>query len=285
MSTIIQRSFDILEHLASYPGGRTLSELSGELDIPLSATHRLLADLIESGYVRKEPRHGDFVLTMKVASLGLRFLSAGGVVDIAQPQLDRLASACSELVRLTIVDGDDLVFVAKAQGATRGLRYDPDMGQTVTLSCSAAGFAWLSTMSDEEAMRLVSRQGFGDPEDFGGKAPTTLKALLVHVRAARKRGFSMTTDIFAPSMSSMAAPVRDNQGVVVGTLIIAGPMARLTERRMLELGPTLVQVADEIGHSSGVSAMFKARARAPLTNEQRKSLRVESASPPRSARS
>ena len=265
MSNIVQRSFDIVEVLASHPAGRTLSELATELDIPLSATHRLLADLIEAGHVRKEPRHGDFVLTMKLPSLGLRFLSAGGIVDVAQPQLDRLAATSSELVRLTIVDGDDLVFVAKAQGATRGLRYDPDMGQTVTLSCSAAGYAWLSTKSDEEVMRLVSRQGFGEPDDFGSKAPTTMKGLLAHVRATRRRGFSVTLDIFAPSMSSMAAPVRDADGTVVGILIIAGPMARMPEERMLELGPTLVRVADEIGVSSGVSAMFKSTRRAPQT--------------------
>ena len=55
-----------------------------------------------------------------------------------------------ELVRLAIVDGNELGFVAKAQGATRGLRYAPDMGLSVPLSCSAAGHAWLSTMSDED---------------------------------------------------------------------------------------------------------------------------------------
>ena len=67
------------------------------------------------------------------------------MVDVAQPSLDRLAEESRELVRLAIVDGSELVFVAKAQGATRGLRYDPDMGLSVPLSCSAAGHAWLST--------------------------------------------------------------------------------------------------------------------------------------------
>ncbi len=275
MSTIVRRSFDIVEVLAAHPGGRTLSELATELGIPMSATHRLLADLIDVGCVRREPRHGDFVLTMKLASLGLRFLSAGGIVDVAQPQLDRLAAACAELVRLTVVDGDDLHFVAKAQGATHGLRYDPDMGQTVTLSCSAAGFAWLSTMDDETALRMVARQGFGDPDDFGSKAPTTVKGLLAHLKATRKRGYSVTVDIFAPSMSSMAAPVRDQHGDVVGVLIIAGPMTRLTEPRMLELGPTLVKVADEIGFSSGVSAMFRTARAAPPDQKRRQALRTD----------
>ena len=44
-------------------------------------------------------------------------------------------------LRLAIVDGEELVFVAKAQGAVRGLRYDPDMGLSVPLSCSAARYS------------------------------------------------------------------------------------------------------------------------------------------------
>ena len=42
----------------------------------------------------------------------------------------------------------------------RGLRYDPDMGLSVRLSCSAAGHAWLSTLDDEVAVQKVARQGF-----------------------------------------------------------------------------------------------------------------------------
>lgn len=61
------------------------------------------------------------MLTIKLVSMGLSFLSASGVVDMARPARP-LAQESSELVRLAVRDGDDLVFVAKAQGAARGLR-------------------------------------------------------------------------------------------------------------------------------------------------------------------
>jgi IclR family transcriptional regulator, acetate operon repressor len=160
-------------------------------------------------------------------------------------------------VRLALVDMDQLVFVAKAQGALQGLRYDPEMGRPVTLSCSAAGFVWLSTKSDEEALRLVSNQGFGAPDDFGPAAPTTIKSLMTHIRATRKRGFSITMDVFAPAMSSMAAPVYGRRGEVLAILIVAGPMTRLTEHRMLAIAPALLATAEELSLSSGVSPMFK----------------------------
>ena len=101
MSGILERSFKVLEHLAAHPEGCTLSGLAAEMQTPLSATHRLLTELVRCGYVRQDQSHGDYVLTIKLVSLGLFFLSNSGIVDIAQPLLDRLAAESGELVRLT----------------------------------------------------------------------------------------------------------------------------------------------------------------------------------------
>jgi DNA-binding IclR family transcriptional regulator len=260
MSVHLQRSLQVLEKLAAAPEGCSLSSLAQQLGMPLSATHRVLTELAHAGYVRQAREQGVYMLTIKLVSLGLSFLSSSGVVDVAQPLLDRLAHTCGELVRLAVRDGEELVFVAKAQGATRGLRYDPDMGLSVKLSCSAAGHALLSTMTDEQALALVAKQGFGKPEDFGPKAPTTVKALLGHVRAARKRGFSMIVEVFAPGMTAMSAPVRRRDGEAIGVVTIAGPLVRLTETRMLELGPALIATAAEVAAASQASALFKKRA-------------------------
>lgn len=260
MSSILERSFKVLEDLAHAPEGKALSSLAADLDMPLSATHRLLAELIRCGYVRQDCSQGNYLLTIKLVSLGLGFLSASGIVDIAQPLLDGLAAESGELVRLAVVDGSELIFVAKAQGATRGLRYDPDMGLSVTLSCSSAGHAWLSTLTDEEALALVAQRGFGKPEDFGPNAPTTVKALLACLEATRARGFSMIVEVFAPAMTAMAAPVRSpHNGAVMGVVTIAGPMVRLTEERMLTLGPALLATTDALAQASSGSALLKKR--------------------------
>jgi len=126
----------------------------------------------------------------------------------------------------------------------------------VPLSCSAAGHAWLSTMSDEEALAMVAKQGFASPEKHGPKAPTTVKALLGHVRAARKRGYSVISEVFAPAMSAMSAPVIA-RGVALGVVTIAGPLVRLTEERMADLGEPLMATAAEIASLSAASSLFR----------------------------
>jgi DNA-binding IclR family transcriptional regulator len=255
MSTALDRGLSILEHMAAQPDGVSLVALAAELGIPNSACHRLLAELQRRGYVRQARSHGDYLLTTRLISLGLGFLSSAGIVDIAEPLLERLARASGELVRLAVVDGDRLTWIAKAQGTRRGLRYDPDMGMEARLSCTASGHAWLLTMSDERALELVTRQGFGVPKDYGPKAPTTVKALLGFLHAARTRSYAMIDEVFAPGMSAMAAPVL-RRGEAIGVLSIAGPRVRLTRERMLALSAPLLAAAAELGPASSASTLF-----------------------------
>jgi DNA-binding IclR family transcriptional regulator len=112
----------ILECLARNARGLALQEIAGQLDIPKSAAHRILGELARRRYVRQDPATGRYLLTTRLTSLGFRYLADSGVVDIAQPVLDRLAAETGELVRLGIIDGDRQTWVAKAQGARSGLR-------------------------------------------------------------------------------------------------------------------------------------------------------------------
>jgi IclR family acetate operon transcriptional repressor len=256
MPGVTERTLAVLEFLATQMEGTPLAMIATELDIPRSACHRLLVDLKQCGYVRQLREHGDYVLTTKLVGLGLGFLATSGIVDIAQTMLDRLAETSGELVRLAIVDGDRLTWVAKAQGALKGLRYDPDMGMDTILSCSATGHAWMMTMTDERALELVSRQGFGQPKQYGPNAPTTINGLLEFVHAARTRGYATINEVFAPGMTAMAAPVQRRGYPVIGVISIAGPLVRLDEMRMASLGPALLAAANELAAASNASPLF-----------------------------
>lgn len=257
MNGVLERTLGVLELLAQHGEGMELAAIADTLDIPRSAVHRLLADLVRLGYVRQARGHGDYLLTTKLVSMGLSYLSNTGIVDIAQPLLNRLAEVSGELVRLSVVDGERLTWVARAQGARQGLRYDPDMGSDARLSCSSSGWAWLSTMSDDEALALVAKQGIGQREQFGPTAPATLQEVLTAVQATRKRGWSMTTDTYTAGLSAMSAPVRFVGQPAFGVLTVAGPTVRLNADRMQELGPDLLTTAQQLAALSGASPFFQ----------------------------
>lgn len=256
MNGVLERTLGILELLAQHGEGMELAAVADQLNIPRSAVHRLLTDLVRLGYVRQTRGHGDYMLTTKLVAMGLSYLSNSGIVDIAQPLLNRLAEVSGELVRLSVVDGERLTWVARAQGARQGLRYDPDMGSDARLSCSSSGWAWLSTMDDGEAMALVTKQGLGTPEQFGPAAPTTLAEVLQALQTTRARGYSMTTDTYSLGLSAMSAAVRFQGQPAMGVLTIAGPTVRFTPERMEALGPELLNTAAQLATASGASPFF-----------------------------
>ncbi|MBC8718650.1 MULTISPECIES: IclR family transcriptional regulator [Brucella/Ochrobactrum group] len=257
MSTL-EKSLSIIELLAIKPDGLSVSSIAHEVNQPASGVHRTLNELIRLGYVRQVQNQGDYALTMKLAALGVGFLGRTGVGDIAQPILDRLAQISGELIRLSVIDGDDLIWVAVAQGATSGLRYDPgqEQGVVVHLASSAGGQAWLSAMSDEEALERVARQGLVDQsKPCGPGAPRTIAELLNVLSETRKRGYSVSIDSYIVGMAAMAVPVFSGNRVI-SCLSIAGPAVRMTLERMEELAPHMEQAAKEIGMSASGSHFF-----------------------------
>lgn len=260
MNGILERTLGILELLTSQGEAMELGAIAERLDVPPSAVHRLLGDLMRCGYVTQPRGHGSYVLTTKLVSLGLTYLGKTGIVDIGQPLLEELAAASGELVRLSVLDGDRLTWVARAQGARQGLRYDPDMGNDARFSCSSAGWALLAALPDDEALGLLTRQGVGDPTDYGPQAPTSIDAVMRAVRATRKRGYSVTVDTYTAGLSAMAAPVRlAGQARPLGMVSIAGPTVRFSQERMHALAPELLATAARLAAASGASPFFRHR--------------------------
>ena len=103
------RAFDA-EHRAL-----TLSEVAARAEISRAAARRFLQTLETLGYVRAEGRA--FVLTPRVLELGYAYLSASSLAEVVQPHLERLSRELDESVSAAVLDGDDIVYIARV--ATR----------------------------------------------------------------------------------------------------------------------------------------------------------------------
>ena len=253
MSSNLTRGLDILELLSKQSAGLPLHAISEQLTTSRSTAHRILAELVETGFVTQDGEFNPYRLTLKLATLGIGYLAVIGVGNLAQPILEKLASDAGELARMALVDGERLVWVAKAQGAKSGLRYDANSepGAEVRLFCASNGHAWLSSLTDDKALEIVARQGFGNIADFGPAAPPTIAALLERLQEARRLGYATVHDSYELGTSSIATPIRaPGETRVIGTVSIAGPTARLTPEKMKELAPKLMAAAAQLSANS-----------------------------------
>jgi IclR family transcriptional regulator, acetate operon repressor len=244
-----QRCLDILEVLADAPAGLALSTIGSSLGLPKSAAHRFCTLLEERGYLRQEPLTRRYQLTFKLPQLAFRYIAATGVTDVAQPVLDRLAASTGELARLAVLDGDTLTWVAKAQGAPNGLRYDDQAGREVVLHATATGKAWLATLPDAAAIAIVERAGIMGVRPMGPRAVATPAELRRELAATRRRGYGEAVEEGEPGVAAIAALVRARsakEAPVVATLSVAGPLARLESSRRAALAEHTLAAAREL---------------------------------------
>jgi IclR family acetate operon transcriptional repressor len=246
LGDFVDRVLDIIEVLADEPNGLPLSEIARQLDMPKSGAHRLLASLVNRGMAVQDDFSQRYRLTVKLAAVGFRILAGAGTSDICQPSLDRLAARTGELVRLALVEGDTLFWIAKSQGALSGLRYDPDLGRAVVLHATATGKAWLSTMSDEAATSLVRSRGYVVPARFGKPVVRDEASLIKELAATRARGYGVAIEEGEPGTCAMSRAILGRDGIAVGTVSIAGPTSRFSPERMKEVAPDLAATVSEI---------------------------------------
>jgi IclR family transcriptional regulator, acetate operon repressor len=244
-----ERCLAIIELLAEGTRDMPLGEIAERLSLPKSGTHRLLATLVDVGWAEKDPETNFYRLTMRLAVLGQQFYVATGIPDICQPLLDRLAKQCREFARLAVVDGHSLVWVAHAQGASAGLMYQPSLTtNTVPLHATASGKAWLATMSTDQAMQMVMKNGgLKQVDQYGPNVVRSVEALLRELKSTARRGYGVAFSEAEFGVTAVAAAIRaGEQGPALGTVSIAGPSARMTDERVRDLAPLVLRSAFEL---------------------------------------
>lgn len=244
-----ERCLAIIELLADGAGSLSLGAITDRLGLPKSGAHRLLATLVDLGWAEQDPVTGFYRLTMRLAVLGQQFYVATGIPDICQPLLDRLARESGEFARLAVVNGSSLVWVAHAQGATKGLVYQPSLtSNTVPLYATASGKAWLATLGSDQAVRMIVRnRGFDDAGKYGPNVLRSIEAVLREVKRTAQRGYGIAISEAEPGVNALAAAIGSvADGKAVGTVSVAGPSVRMTEARMQELAPLVRQCAAEL---------------------------------------
>ena len=245
---VLERCLEVLELLAADARGMRLSDIASRLDLPKGPTHRLLAELCEQHWVEQDASTDQYRLTLKLSLLGAQYLHGTGLPGLVQPILDGVAAQCRELVRVTVVEGRGLAWLASAQGAAPGLMYQPAMTGAIALHATANGKAWLATMSDEDATRYALQGGLGKRGPWGPRAVKTVGGLIKELHATRKRGYGVALEEAEPGVGAIAVAIRAGvKGPAVGTMSVAGPLLRVGPARHEEFHGLLRNAAETLG--------------------------------------
>lgn len=243
----IERAIGLLEALVGHPSGKTVGELSIQLKQPKSAVSRILGTLEAEEYVARDPYSGRFRIALKLLALAYRHAESLGVEDVSMPFLRQLADETGELVQLALVDGAEMRYVVKAEGANR-IRTVSLMGTKAVLHATASGKVWLASLAWEHALKLVLNDGL---DALTPKTITTVEALSRELDGVRRNGYALNVGEHTPEVNSVAVPVKSQRmkGTVLGAVILTGPEFRLSKKRLTEFVPALSTIAERIGEA------------------------------------
>jgi IclR family pca regulon transcriptional regulator len=164
-----------------------------------------------------------------VLSLSHAYLSATPLVVLAQPIIDRLGESLHEACSLGILDGDEIVYLARS-ASSRIMSPALNVGRRLPAYCTSIGHVMLAHLPPQELDDYLSRTRFHPYTEHTLTSPEELRSVL---KEMRDTGFAFASQQMELRLCTLAVPVRDIGGnfvagmnvILQGRLVTASEMA------------------------------------------------------------
>lgn len=225
------RALVLLRHIgARSPDGLRLTDLIALTGLDKSTIHRLLACMMQEGFVEHVPGSKNYRLGMESTQLGLVSAEMAPLVDRFRPLMLKIARLSQESVFLVARSGHHALCVHRENGNSALSSNSVLPGMRRIIGLSAAGVGILAQASDTD-LEATYRQNASQYEDVGA----SYNILCRLIDSTRERGYSEMTS-FGPMGTSgvgCVVPISDTTRIGIS---IAGIDLRMTPARRRDLG-------------------------------------------------
>ncbi|KJC48778.1 IclR family transcriptional regulator [Bradyrhizobium sp. LTSP885] len=237
----LDRGLRVFELFGADPRPLTASDLAKAADLPRATARRILFTLERAGYVASDGKL--FTLTPRVLTLAASYLSSNQVVTILQPVLDRLSSAAQEISSLAVLDGKDVIFIARSSPA-RVFSSGIDLGYRLPAFCSSVGRVLLGRFSNDEIEAAINAASLTPMTPY---TVTDKVLLLATIVTDREKGYSLVDREAEPGFRSIAVPIRRYDGTIAAAINMGAHVDRVSTGEMIDrFLPLLKQAADSV---------------------------------------
>ena len=231
----LERAIDVLEVLDGSRHALRLSEIARRAGLPVATTQRILGVLESRGRVERDA--GGYRPGVGLIFGAHAYLTSSPLITAARPVLQDLAAETGLTASLFRRVGWSRVVLARVEG-TRPLRYELPVGERLPLHLGAgkAIAAWLTAQEIDEVLQ-------GDDLLGADGGPLDHDRFRDDLKQIHDRGFSQAFGERVPGMASVAAPVIDPDGVVIGAVQVAGHQEDVPVERVDQLGVEVQRAA------------------------------------------
>jgi IclR family pca regulon transcriptional regulator len=254
----VARGLDVLKAFGPDRPRMTLAEVAAETGLARPTARRILRTLDSLGYVRADDR--GFAPTPRVLELGMTYVQALGLWDVARPHMEALVRRTGESSSVAQLDGSDIVYVARV-AVPKIITLRVAIGTRFPAPATSLGKVLLAGLPPAELDAALAEPSRAGVQPRWQPDRAELDAVLREVRA---KGWALTDEQLAPGIRSVAAPLRDGGGRVIAALNVTVHAAETSVETLTgDYLPLLLHTAGD------VSADFARYQAVPVSHVER----------------
>nr|WP_319947860.1 HTH-type transcriptional regulator BhcR [uncultured Shimia sp.] len=242
----LDRALVVLETLGQ-SNGMTLSEIASHLDQSVATMYRVLSTLAARGFVENDPQTQAWHIGPMSFRLGSAFLRRSSVVERARPVMRDLMQATGETANLGIEKDGHVMFLSQVETHESIRAFFPP-GTLSPMHASGIGKALLSCYSDDALSRFLRTHARESFTEHTLCDPETLRA---EMQNARRLGYAVDDEEKNLGMRCVAAPIFNFYGEAVAGISVSGPISRLTQERVAQVGADVKSAAESLSRGLG----------------------------------
>jgi DNA-binding IclR family transcriptional regulator len=222
-----RKTLAVLAELGRFRNGATLTELSDSVALAPSTLHRILRDLIDSGFAVQDPTTRRYWVGPAVQRLTVRRRDHDLIRAAARPTLETIAARSGETALMTVVDGIELVSIDSIL-SEKGLRMWGEPGERGPMHATSQGKAVLAQLPEEKQRQILDASVL---HRYTDNTIVDRDSLIEELNRTRERGFALNNEERDPGVVSIAVAVSAG-GRVIGALSVASLAVRTTAHEM-----------------------------------------------------
>lgn len=234
---VIDRSARLMEAIAANDGAASLKILSAETGLHPSTAFRILASLIEVGFVERDSA-GHYFIGRKISRLANNVRRGVDLREEASDIMKQLRDEIGETINLTVREGDEVIYIERAT-PNRMMRVEQVIGSRAPLHVTAVGKLMLAELGGDFIRAYSERTGL---RAYTTHTLSTLEKLTDNLQKSSAQGFAYDNEEAEIGVGCIGVLIHNRAGDVVGGLSISAPI----ERRQDEWATLLKQAARTI---------------------------------------
>jgi IclR family pca regulon transcriptional regulator len=216
----LEKGLSIIEAFDDGHSRMTAAQAGERCGMTRTAARRYLLTLQHLGYVASDGKL--FWLTPRVLRLGQSYLESARLPRVVQPFLQRVTAGTQEIAYVSVLDGDEIVYVAR-NGSNRSMNTGFVLGSRVQAQVTAAGLLMMALHAPEWREHWLASH---ELKAYTSHSIASKERLRLELERIRQQGWAVSEQQLELNYRGIAVPLLDHHGDLVGALSVTMPMGQ-----------------------------------------------------------